>query len=97
MTREEVNKTIVRYLAPYDPRMVGIFGSYARGEDGPDSDIDILIDLRKRISLLDLVRFHRELRELIGKKIDIVTLGALKNERLKKYIFEDLQYLVNEA
>lgn len=96
MINQEKQNIIVNYLAPYDPKMIGIFGSFARGEERPDSDIDILIDLGARINLLQLVQFHQELEELLGRKVDVVTLGALKNEKLKKYIFQDLKYLLNE-
>ncbi|MBI3512328.1 MAG: nucleotidyltransferase domain-containing protein [Bacteroidetes bacterium] len=96
MINQEKQNIIVNYLAAYEPKMIGIFGSYARGEETPESDIDILVDLRAKITLIDLVKFHQDLEILIGNKVDVVTLGGLRNEKLKEYIFKDLKYLLNE-
>jgi predicted nucleotidyltransferase len=43
-----------------------------------------------------LVQIHQELLDLLGIKVDVVTEGALKNETLKKYIYQDLQVILNE-
>ena len=89
MKKEWSNK-IVKYLQDYDPAKIGIFGSYVRGEQTDKSDLDILINLRRRIGLLQFVRMERELSELLGVKVDLVTEGSLKNEKLKSYIEKDL-------
>ena len=93
MDRQSINSTIVEYLGNYNPERIGIFGSYAREEDGEDSDIDILVKFKETISLLDLVKIHRELSNALGKKVDLVTEPALKNEKLKRYIYKDLQII----
>jgi predicted nucleotidyltransferase len=54
-----------------------IFGSAARGDDAPDSDIDLLIEFRDRKGLLELVRLEIELAEMFGRKVDLVTEGSL--------------------
>jgi len=43
--------------------------------------------------LLDLVKIHRELSQILGREIDLVTEASLKNERLKKYIYKDLKVI----
>jgi len=96
MNRQEINNTIVNYLEPYRPLRIGVFGSYARQEQTSGSDIDILVRFKDTISLLDLARIHRELSYLLGIKVDIVTEGALKNEKLKSYIYQDLQMILDE-
>ena len=48
---------------------------------------------KETITLLDLARIHRELSAILGKKVDLVTESALKNEKLKKHIFNDLQII----
>ena len=93
MERQEINTAIINYLGPYGPEKIGIFGSFARQEDNEDSDIDILVKFKETISLLDLARIHRELSSVLGKKIDLVTEPALKNEKLKTYIYNDLQII----
>lgn len=67
----------------------GIFGSYARGEAKKNSDIDILIKVkRKKFSLFDLVGLQMELEEKLGKKVDLLTYNEI-SPYLKKYILED--------
>ena len=93
MDRREINSAIINYLSSYGPERIGIFGSFARQEDNKDSDIDILVKFKETISLLELVRIHRELSALLGKKVDLITESALKNERIKKYIYADLKII----
>ncbi len=91
MTTPSQNQLILSYLKPYQPERVGIFGSWARGENGPESDLDILIKLSKPVSLLTFTRMERELSETLQLKVDLVSENALQNERLKQYILTDLQ------
>jgi predicted nucleotidyltransferase len=58
---------------------VRLFGSVARGEDGPDSDIDLLVDFTRDSSLFDLMRLARELEDLLGHPVDIVSAEGLKD------------------
>ncbi len=56
-----------------------VFGSYARGDNHPKSDIDILVtfDKEARISLFDHVRMMYELQDLLGINVDLITEGSL--------------------
>ena len=56
---------------------VRIFGSYARGEEQPPSDIDLLVEMEPGRSLLDIVAIKQEVEDLLGKKVDVVTKAAL--------------------
>jgi len=93
MEPQEINSKIISYLSQYGPERIGIFGSFARHEENEDSDIDILVKFKETISLLDLVRIHRELSALLGKKVDLVTEQALKNNRIRKSIYNDLRII----
>ena len=93
MNRTEINNTIIDYLDQYNPMRIGIFGSFARKEDTSESDIDILVSFKRSISLFELVKIERELSSLLGKKVDLITEPALKNEKLKNYIYKDLQII----
>jgi predicted nucleotidyltransferase len=93
MSQQEINKIIIDYLMPYEPVKIGLFGSYARNEETPESDIDILINIRKRISLFDLAQIYFDLEEKLGKKVDIVTERSIKNERFKKRMERDLKII----
>jgi predicted nucleotidyltransferase len=58
---------------------VRLFGSAARGEDRPDSDIDLLVDFDQDSSLFDLMRMARELEALFGRGVDVVSACGLKS------------------
>jgi len=86
----EVKNIILSCLKKFDPQKVGIFGSFARGDNKKGSDIDILVEFKKIPSLLSLIKLENDLSEILGTKVDLVTTGALKNKRIKKSIKKDL-------
>ena len=59
--------------AAHKARNLRVFGSVARGEDQPDSDIDFLVDFEPAASLLDLVGLQQEIEALLGRRVDVVT------------------------
>lgn len=60
---------------------VRVFGSVARGDDRPDSDVDLLVDFDVRaLGALPLIRLRRELGELLGERVDVATLELLRPE-----------------
>jgi len=73
MNREEIFEKVVQVLKNQGARKIAIFGSYARGEEKPESDIDIIVEFSERKSLLELVRIERELSEVLGIKVDLLT------------------------
>lgn len=93
MISAKIKQKIIDYFKSYKPVKIGVFGSFARNENTPKSDIDILINFKNTISLFQLVKFERELSELLGIKVDLVTENALKNWKLKQYIEKDLQII----
>jgi len=93
MTTVTQNQQIINYFRPYQPEWVGVFGSWARSENKPESDLDILIKLFKPVSMLTFVRMQRELSEMLNVPVDLVSEGGLKNERLREYVFRDLKLL----
>ena len=84
---------IISYLKSYNPEFIGLFGSFARGDNSANSDIDILIRFQTTHSLLNLIKIENELSELLGLKVDLVTEGAIKNERIRQSIQKDLQII----
>jgi predicted nucleotidyltransferase len=58
-------------------RSISVFGSVARGEATPGSDIDFLVEFEPFSSLLDLVHLEEALAELLGVDVDVVSAGAL--------------------
>ena len=77
MIMQDIERTLIAILSKHDVTRIGIFGSCARGEAYPDSDLDVLVDFRKTKSLLTLVRIERELSEALGIKVDLLTEGAI--------------------
>lgn len=73
-------------------RKIGIFGSFIRGEERPDSDVDILVEFRRGQETFDHymdLKFYLE--DLFGRKVDLVMKGAIKR-RLKEYILGEVVY-----
>lgn len=87
---QQVNNIIITTLKGFNPERIGIFGSYARNENHPDSDIDILVRFRDTITLLQLIKLENDLSDKLGVRVDLVTEGALTNKKLKKSIDKDL-------
>jgi len=90
MDKSEIKNIILSHLKGFDPIKVGIFGSFARGDNKKGSDIDILVEFKESPSLLTLIKLENDLSEILGVKVDLVTTGALKNKRIKKSIQKDL-------
>ncbi len=56
---------------------IRVFGSVVRGDDRPDSDIDLLVDVEPGRSLLDIIGLEQELEELLGRRVEVLTIGGL--------------------
>ena len=74
---ERNRSAILEAAARHGARNVRVFGSVARGDDRPDSDIDLLVDMGKDRSLLDLVALAQELEELLRRPVDVLTPDSL--------------------
>ena len=73
LNKEEIFEKISQVLKNKGARKIAIFGSYARDEEKPGSDIDIIVEFSERKSLLALVRIERELSEILGIRVDLLT------------------------
>lgn len=73
----EHRQEILALAARHHARNVRVFGSVARGEEVERSDIDLLVDMEADRSLIDQVRLRRELSELLGVDVDVVTSAGL--------------------
>jgi predicted nucleotidyltransferase len=71
---------------------IRVFGSAARGDDRPDSDVDFLVDLEPGRDLLDLIAAKQDLEDLLGRKVDIVTERSV-SPYIRDFIREDLVFL----
>lgn len=62
----------------HDVRILGVFGSVARGEDRPDSDVDLLVELPAHMGLFAVARVQNELEALLGARVDLIPASGLK-------------------
>jgi len=93
MNLQEIKQTLKEKMPEikekYGVKNLYIFGSYVRGEQTPESDIDILVEFEKGKKTFDNymdLKFYLE--DLFGKKVDLIIKEAVK-PRLKKYIYEE--------
>ncbi|BAS57993.1 nucleotidyltransferase family protein [Leptolyngbya boryana CZ1] len=71
---------------------VGIFGSYARGEQTETSDVDVLIDYEEAPTLFKLVELRGFLSELMGVKVDVVTKHGMK-PRIRERVLSEVIFV----
>jgi uncharacterized protein len=74
---EKAREIIVAILTRHDAERIAIFGSYARGEAGAKSDIDILVRFARKKSLFEIVRIEGEIRKALRRNVDLVTENAV--------------------
>ncbi|MDX1523295.1 MAG: nucleotidyltransferase family protein [Anaerolineae bacterium] len=95
-TLEEIKKRLrtqkSTLMTRYNVKEIGIFGSYVRGTQQPQSDVDILVDFDEYPSLLEFVGLEEELSERLGIKVDLVMKGGLK-PRLGRRFLQEVVYL----
>ena len=85
-------RTLIEVCRHNDVVKIGVFGSTARGEAGPDSDIDLIVEFSERKSLLALVALERQLTRALGRKVDLLTEAAL-SPYLRDRIMRELQVI----
>lgn len=91
MTRDEVLRRLAEgraELAQLGVRSLDLFGSVARGEAGPRSDVDLLVDFDRAVGLFHFFRVQRRLEEMLGCRVDLVMRDAVKRQ-LRERIFAE--------
>ena len=94
-TKDEILSLLVQNKAElkyrFKVRRLALFGSYARGDQKPDSDVDILVDIDPSVGL-EFVTLAEQIEQLLGLPVELVSLRAIKPNKLK-YIERDLIYV----
>lgn len=93
LTFPEIKKKILPILRAHKVKRAAIFGSYARGEARPDSDVDMLVELPKGLSLFDVIHIKHELEDRLHKKVDLVEYGGLKPALKENILSEQIPIL----
>lgn len=83
----------IRQLNPiievkYKARVKGVFGSYVRGEERQDSDLDVLVEFQEGANLLDLVGISNYLEDKLKIRVDVVPVDTLRRE-IKDQVLEE--------
>ena len=88
MRIEKIKSKILPILKEAGVKRSSLFGSYVRGEETRNSDIDLLIEAPKNMSLFGLAGLQIDLEEILNKKVDVITYNSI-NHLLKDYILKD--------
>jgi predicted nucleotidyltransferase len=83
---------ILRLAAQHGAHNVRVFGSVARGEARPDSDVDLLVEMEPGRSLLDLGGLLMDLQALLGREVDVVTDKGLR-DRVRTRVLQEAKPL----
>lgn len=89
---EEIKKKIQPILRKYGIKKAGVFGSTARRESVVN-DLDLLVKIDEKISLLDFIGIHQELEDVLDMKVDLVEYDSLKPVLKKDILKEEVSVL----
>jgi predicted nucleotidyltransferase len=78
-------------LKSYGVESISLFGSVARGEAGPRSDVDLLVDVDDEVTLFGLSRLKHHLEDLLGMPVDLVTTDALRPQMRSSILAEAIR------
>ncbi|MBQ3280986.1 MAG: nucleotidyltransferase domain-containing protein [Eubacterium sp.] len=101
LPRESITYLVKPVAKKYGIERIYLFGSYARGEENAESDVDLMIEGGKYKSLLELVKLHDAFKAALGKDVDVVERSQVQNDdsrsgRRFRYNFERDKVLVYE-
>ncbi len=95
MDINEIKQKVAPVLDRYNVKQADVFGSVARGEANPDSDVDILVEFEKFPSLVELIRMENDLERVLKKRVDVVVKGSEK-ALIKPFIYKDIKKLYEQ-
>jgi len=90
---DEIKRKILSILKRYKVKRAGIFGSVVRGEENKESDLDILVEIVGRMSLLDFAGLKLELEEALGQRVDLGEYSTIKPIIKEQILSEEVSIL----
>lgn len=78
MTVADIREIALPILKEYGVVRAAVFGSHARGEANEQSDVDMLVEIARDISLLDFIRLKQQMSQAVGREVDLVEYDAVK-------------------
>ncbi|WP_094227376.1 nucleotidyltransferase family protein [Methanolobus psychrotolerans] len=91
----DIGEELLDICRQNDIASLGLFGSYSRGQQSQDSDLDLLVTFSKGKSLIDHIRTEKAFENLLGIKVDLVTERSLSHH-LAPAIKKDIKRLYHE-
>lgn len=85
---QQKRHTILEVATSHGAKSIKLFGSIGRGEAGPTSDLDLLVEFEPGYTLLDLIAIKQDLEELLGCAVDVVTEAAL-SPYIRRQVLEE--------
>jgi hypothetical protein len=92
-TLEEIKPKLVKILRKNDVARAGVFGSYARGEQKKKSDLDILVQIDKRINLFEFIGIKHNIEDELGMNVDLVEYSCIKPAIRDQVLAEEIPVL----
>jgi uncharacterized protein len=96
MTIDEVKTKVTPVLEQYGVEYAAVFGSVSRGEDRPDSDVDLLVRLGHPTGMIKYMRLISGLEDSLNKKVDLVTEQSL-DKFIRPYVIPDLKTIYEKG
>lgn len=90
---EEIKKEIIPILKMHNVKKAGIFGSYVRGEQKKNSDIDLLVQVENEVDLIDFIKLKNLLEKAVKRKVDLVEYDCIRQELRQNILKEEIQIL----
>ncbi len=95
-TADEIKNLLLDHLddlrETYGVIQIGLFGSYCRGEQKPDSDIDLLVEFARPVGFVTFLRLEKHLEQILDNPVDLVTRQALK-PHIGQQILNEVRYV----
>jgi len=90
---DEIKRKILSILKRYNVKRAGIFGSVVRGEENKESDINILVEIVGRMSLLDFAGLKLEMEEALDQRVDLGEYSTIKPIIKEQILSEEVSIL----
>jgi predicted nucleotidyltransferase len=90
---EKIKEKILPVLKKHGIKKAAICGSFARGEESEDSDIDILVEVAEDLSLFDFVGIKLEIENIIGREVDLIEYDTIKSAIKESLLEEEIAIL----
>ena len=95
MSVKDLQSKLAPIFRHYGVKRASVFGSVARGDDRPESDVDVMVKLGRPMGLVGFVGLVNEMEEKLGRKVDLVTEGGV-NKFIKPHILPDLKTIYED-